>query len=315
MSLSYWKSLLLREIHVYKGFFKGSAGKESRKFVLNHLKGNFDKAKKIIFKQHLKRRKTLKFEFHLTTHCNLNCKCCDTFSSIAPDGFTPLEQVKNDVNRLKEISDDKIDTLILAGGEPLLHPHLSEIMNIIGINLPEVPNKQIITNAVLLQQQDDDFWTSCKKNNFKLFITKYPINLPYDKITEKAKEKGVDLEFYGITGSSLKNMRKIPINIEGSENAKNSFKKCTRANNCITLKDGKFYTCSLIPRIDIFNNFFSKNLIVSDNDYIDLYQAKNIEEILGFLCKPVSFCRYCSTSKPVFGLAWEKTKKSLDEWI
>ena len=40
--------------------------------------------------------------FHLTDHCNLNCRGCDNFSPLAPDTFTETEAFEADCRRMVE---------------------------------------------------------------------------------------------------------------------------------------------------------------------------------------------------------------------
>lgn len=54
---------------------------------------------------------------------------------------------------------------------------------------------------------------------------------------------------------------------------------------------------------------------VSENDYIDIYKARNIDEILDFLTKPMPFCRYCDFTNISFGRKWAVSEKKLSEWI
>jgi hypothetical protein len=54
---------------------------------------------------------------------------------------------------------------------------------------------------------------------------------------------------------------------------------------------------------------------ISENDYIDIYRARNMDEILDFLAKPVPFCRYCDFSNISFGRKWTVSKRKLSEWI
>jgi hypothetical protein len=54
---------------------------------------------------------------------------------------------------------------------------------------------------------------------------------------------------------------------------------------------------------------------IAENDYIDIYKAKNIDEILEFLAKSMPFCRYCDFSKISFGRKWEASGKKLSEWM
>lgn len=56
------------------------------------------------------------------------------------------------------------------------------------------------------------------------------------------------------------------------------------------------------------------DLQVGESDSIDIYKAKNIREVLKFLCKPIPFCRYCDMKGMSYGHKWQISKKDLKEW-
>jgi hypothetical protein len=163
-------------------------------------------------------------------------------------------------------------------------------------------------------KQPDSFWRCCNKNNIEISVTKYPIKLDFDKIIEKANEHDVKLTFMYDTDLLEKNMHHLPFDLNGGQNIKKSFGVCFFANYCITLKDGKLCTCGIPTTVHIFNERFGKNLEVSENDFIDIYKANDIDEILGFLCKPIPFCRYCDWKNIETRLPWRVSKKEISEW-
>lgn len=63
------------------------------------------------------------FEIHLVEHCNLKCKACDNYSSIAEEEYLDIENFENDMKRMRELFSG-IQLIRLLGGEPLLHPNL-----------------------------------------------------------------------------------------------------------------------------------------------------------------------------------------------
>ena len=264
--------------------------------------------------ERLKKREKLHLSIHLTDHCNLNCKGCDNFSCIADEKYHSVQSLENDFKRIYELAEGRINSISLLGGEPLLHPELISIMNNAGKYFSGA-SLSLVTNGILLLKQDKIFWETCRKNNIKVTITKYPINLPFDEITKKAKNYGAILQYKGDTEILTRQMHKIPINLNGTENNQNSFEMCYKSNTCITLDEGKIYTCATIPYIKYFNKYFGMDMKVSENDYIDIYSVKNAEEIFDFLCKPMPFCRYCKTKEPVYDIKWEVTKKQLSEWV
>lgn len=91
--------------------------------------------------------------------------------------------------------------------------------------------------------------------------------------------------------------------------------KCSHANNCIMLKDGWLYTCTVAPNIEHFNRKFGQTLYLSEKDSIDIYKAESIDEITKFLASPIPFCRYCNVNGREYDLEWGQSTKSISEWV
>jgi hypothetical protein len=179
-------------------------------------------------------------------------------------------------------------------------------------SLSRLPIIEIVTNGILFMKQEELFWKTCHENNILISITQYPINLNYNEIEEKAKNNNVDFRYYF---RGKKTMQKRPFDLEGRQNPEDNIKICHMANNCVQLRDGKLFTCVETAYISIFNEYFNKDLKVTDKDYIDIYKVKNKDEIFNFLNKPVPFCRYCNILGIEQELEWRKSKKEITEWI
>lgn len=264
-------------------------------------------------KKHNFIRDKLVFEIHLVEHCNLNCKGCDNFSPLAEKEFTDINIFNNDFKRLSEIFNNEAERILLLGGEPLLHPQINEFLSSARKYFPSA-KIELVTNGMLLLQQNDQFWKSCKDNNIVVMNTKYPINLDFDKIEKLAASNDVIFKYFGGTGEIQKTLFCLPMDLEGKQDVQKNFIKCHRANNCISLVDGKLFTCTIAPNIRHFNKYFNKNLIVSEHDYIDIYKAQSKQQILKFLSKPIPFCKYCNIEKTSGNLNWEVSKKDIKEW-
>lgn len=263
----------------------------------------------------LKKRKKLIFDFHLSNHCNLNCRGCEHFSSIAPAKFPDISSFENDCKRIGELFGNGIEYICFNGGEPLLNPNVNKFLDLARIYFHYSVPIYLLTNGILLSNQNREFWETCKRNNIELTITKYPIKLDFHKIQKMANDYGVSLGFFGSSGNRTKTMRKKSIDLNGKQNINRNFKSCYMSNECIQLYNGKLYTCAVVPYIDFFNEKFGKNLKVSSKDYIDIYKAANKDEILEFLCKPIPFCRYCDIKSTKHGLEWGTTAKEIGEWV
>lgn len=250
--------------------------------------------------------------FHLVDHCNLNCRCCDVCSPIADKRFVTLESFTNDIKRLQELTKQNIGTIILSGGEALLNPSIIEMMEVARNHFPN-SKIRLQSNGILLLDKDESFWKTLQKLNITITCTKYPIKLDYDLIQKTAEKYNLDFNYFN-NAEILKTSYHIPFNIDGTENPRENFINCFHANQCIGIHDGKIYTCSPAANAHHFNKYFNTNMVLEEADYIDIYKAKSIQEILAFLAEPIPFCKYCNVKGRTFGHEWGISKKEIEEW-
>jgi hypothetical protein len=59
---------------------------------------------------------------------------------------------------------------------------------------------------------------------------------------------------------------------------------------------------------------FGKNLEVTQDDYMDIYKAKDMDEIMNFLCRPMPFCLYCNKKGTIWDIGYGVSKKDIIEW-
>jgi MoaA/NifB/PqqE/SkfB family radical SAM enzyme len=271
-------------------------------------------------------KKELYFEVDLTQHCNLNCAYCFHYSPIAKEIYLDVDKYNNDLARLQLLCDGNVSHILLLGGEPLLHPKINEIMDITRRRFNKVTNIIIVTNGTLLTKQPSDFWDKAAFNNVWIAITPYPISINVDEIRKLAIKHGVTCGLYcggaTIKGFSAlemmsheKMMSKLSLDLKGSQDITQSFVHCGNSNACISLRDGKLYTCSILPHIEHLVEYFNLNLAVTEDDYIDIYKAQNKDELLNFLAKPVPFCRFCKTMSISGGHEWRVSTKKIEEWV
>jgi hypothetical protein len=147
--------------------------------------------------------------------------------------------------------------------------------------------------------------------------------LDIDGIKKLSATYGVPCGYFrpaaGICGFSCEtdegqDMYKFRLDLQGRQNTNRPFLRCIWFNNCFTLRDGKLYTCFMIAHIKHFNEFFNKTLPVTEQDYVDIYTAKNVDEILNSLAKPVPFCRFCDINGLTRGHKWDISTKNISEW-
>jgi len=246
-------------------------------------------------------------ETHLTDHCNLNCKGCSHFAPLVKgEAFTDIDIFKRDFSRFKQLFSD-IYEIRLIGGEPLLHPDLVTFCEFTRDLYPKA-NISVFTNGKLLLNMPDIFWNTCSKKNILIKLSYYPIDLPIDKIKQKAKAHHVRIKI----PKQIKQFSKL-LNINGNSDPYQSFKNCRAMLKCLFLGNGKLYSCSLPPHIHLFNEYFNRNIHTSKNDYINIFADIAPSDIIEFTNHPTPMCKWCITRRSY--MKWDKSKKKINEWI
>lgn len=265
-------------------------------------------------KKNFKKRDVMKIDIPIVEHCNLRCKGCTAFSPIAEEEFMDYGQYCKDMDRLAELTNHKLESVIYTGGEPLLHPGFNDFIRYARKLFPET-DINFMTNGVLIPLQKEEFWQTCHECGVTVRISKYPIKLDDKKINEIEEKYHVTFEWVGGKDVPDKKMWKYPIDTEGRVSLKNSFQMCSQINICIRMKNGRIYPCNTAACIEHFNKFFGKNIeLVPGKDYLELDKAKDIEEVFDFLITPPPICKYCNRAEVTFGHEWDVSKRDISEW-
>lgn len=254
----------------------------------------------------------LSFEVHLTEHCNLNCAGCDHFSPLAEPQFADIDNFTKDFERLSELFCGEAREIFLLGGEPLLNPNIEKFCFVARKCFCDAIIS-IVTNGILLSKMPESFWRTCRDQKITIRPTKYPIQIDYEKIEKIAKEYGVEF-IYMNDATQIKTMVHNVFDLKGLQDPRESFIDCSRANRCIYLADGKLYPCTIAPNIHHFNKFFGQQMVLSERDYINIYNAQSADEIFEFLSQPIPFCRYCSVKDAKLNQPWQVSQKRIEEW-
>ncbi len=259
----------------------------------------------------------LKFEVHVTEHCNLNCKQCAHFSPLAEESYIDVDQYTKDVNRLSELFDGEMSYILLLGGEPLLHPRLTELMEITRKAFP-VGRIRIVTNGILLPKMTDDFWESCKKWNVEISPSEYPIKFDYDEWSKKLKTQGVKYTTYSPARSTMYKIHPICPKRGGTDaSCRSNFFHCPDASRCVTLRDGRMYTCDIAAHAIHLKKHFNLDLPLSKRNSVDIYAVESGSELLEKLAHPIPFCQYCDVvvGENMIECDWAISRKDRYEWL
>jgi uncharacterized radical SAM superfamily Fe-S cluster-containing enzyme len=88
----------------------------------------------------------------ITAECNLRCPTCFTDSSPELTGVAPLADVLASLDTRLSRENDRIDVLMLSGGEPTLYPHLAELLTEVGQR--NIVRVLVNTNGVRIARDD-----------------------------------------------------------------------------------------------------------------------------------------------------------------
>lgn len=258
------------------------------------------------------RRTRLDFEVNIVDHCNLNCQCCNHFSPIAKPTFIDVEALGEDLERIKLLTGGDVGRIWLIGGEPLLHPEIVSVLYIARKVFPET-HITLDTNGILLPKQTEDFWRALRETNIELTLTKYPVPVDYDAINEIMDKENVTYA-YTLSSAVLKTTYHLPLNLQGALDGCANYIKCWHANECVTLRDGRIYTCPIAAHAHHFNKYFNEQLSEAKENSISIYEVDSIDEVLEFLKHPIPFCKHCNIDGYKYDLKWDTSKRDIREW-
>lgn len=251
---------------------------------------------------------------HLTDHCNLSCVRCSHFSPLAQkEFFTDLGEFEKDCRRLAELTEGDIDEFQLSGGEPLLHPEVAKFPYIVRKYLKKT-QIIIITNATRLRNMSEEFFQSCVDNQVNIWISQYPLGLPYEELRQELADRGIGVTF-GNTGNSKdkpKEMWGLPLKLVGGLDRQKNFDACLCMQYII--RHGRLYPCANSAYIDLFNNYFGKGLPGPEANGVDIYEVENLQELCQAISQPVPLCSYCDACNRMAPIPWRASRKTIEEW-
>lgn len=250
-------------------------------------------------------------EFHLVDSCNLRCAGCSHYSSLLNNLTYPnIEDIINDLTFLKDKVGNNLKWLRLLGGEPLMHPDISECLMKIRELFP-VTNISIVTNGLLLEKMEQKFYDVCLQFKIKIRITDYRIINLFPMIS-KLKNMGIYVDYY--KNVNIWHYQHIRL----TEGKIDCLKHCIYKKICNNYKNGKIYLCPHIAYIEYFNKYFNKDIKLDKTDYISLDDIDSFNELLEKIktAKPnfcYQYCNYYDKGHPING-KWKRTKKDINEF-
>lgn len=218
-----------------------------------------------------------------------------------------IESFENDMNRLSELFSN-VAKMRLLGGEPLLHPQISEFLKIAKKYFPNTELK-IATNGILIPTIKNEVLKTISCYEVIFDISLYP---PTQKIEQAIRQRLYDfgIRFY-ISELINKFQRRLlaePISV-----AENAWKKC-KTNNCFVLCEGKMSLCYAPQLAKMAEEKFGYHFYIGDA-IVDIHNKKwTGESLLKFIQRPHACCAYCGEPEM---LDWTVTlgKPDLYDWF
>ncbi len=176
----------------------------------------------------------------LTTRCSLNCKNCNNLMPLYKEPYhVDADTVISDIRKLL----DNVDTIIkfgLLGGEPMIYPELSRVLDVV-LESPKVMFADITTNATVLP----DSAMLKKFRHPKMFVEISNYGVKTQKVGEFAalmRENGIRYSVDKATswiapgGTELRG--------KDEDQLRREYNGCYSSRYCRTMLNGKMYLCA-----------------------------------------------------------------------
>ncbi len=232
------------------------------------------------------RIRTRSLEAHVVDHCNLTCaECCSLSPFLARWQVEPGDLAR-DLARAARVLAPRVFKLV--GGEPLLHPALVEIVEIVrASNI--APRISITTNGHLLARAPDALWDAVDAITISVYPKPALDPAEIAEITAHGERAGVELNWKHQNEFVVMD-RATPSTDLAVDTA--IYDACWIRERCHMVRDGRFYTCTRPVHFHAFHrgslDFTTDGIALDDGD--DL-----AARVLAYLERrdPLAACAHC----------------------
>lgn len=237
-------------------------------------------------------------------HCNLNCAYCGALSPLSEEYFVDINKFKNYMEKLSLlVPSNKFNRVHIAGGEPLLHP---DIIDIIIYTRKAYPTKEIelLTNGLLLDKMTDKFKKCIYDNNIVISVSDYNVLNNREKLLEDYNSFGIPLNF-----SSPKDIfYYFTYDLEGKQDKNQSLEYCKYCR-CLSVIEDKVYLCGTDFFIRRNLGPYLKTEISEEDSGESIYESNSYSDIIIKLLKkfPIDSCKFCKF--PIKEGKWKLSKE------
>jgi organic radical activating enzyme len=233
---------------------------------------------------------TKKLEINVVHHCNLVCRGCSHLSPHLPKYFISPDKLQFELSDLSRSC--RPESVHLIGGEPLLHPNLDKIIEVVR-NSGITKKIRIVTNGLLLPKMKDSFWESIEE----LHVSLYPVHQMKKKDLYVFKQQAkISATNFVLRYQDYFNESFLKVCNNDDTLVRRIYRTCSLPNKacCHTLFDGYYYKC---PR-SIFIPLAYKDRYIGDvvqNGIRILGNKRFAFDLVDYLSSddPLEACRYC----------------------
>lgn len=233
----------------------------------------------------------------INQRCSLKCKCCTSYMNEYPieeRKDIPLDRICDDIDRFFDAM-DSVGTVTVMGGEPFMHPQLSDIIQklLTKKNFGLVSIATSGTYPIKPEQLKglDDKRVNVSFSNYEHAITENQKKMMYQNI-EMIKNAGISYTV-GVTIPEW-SVPSTLYDLGDTEEAMIAKKAaCGQPPRCMQIKNGKLHPC------DFATALYSLNLGRYEMDYVDIEHADSKEtlkeSIRAFIDQPYyRTCGHCT---------------------
>ena len=288
----------------------GARASIMRRFYVKSAISHEDPMLRVLRRTFTRRRPTLyHLDFHVTDHCNLNCKGCEQFSCISTPVFADPAVFERDMARMAELFAG-IEQIYLMGGEPLLHKDLGAMVRSARSHFP-ASRLYVMSNGILVPRMGDTFWDDLRQEDCVLLCDQYPIGTDNDAIDRLGAEHGVKVEWVRPTEAFFK----VPVDPQGRCDPRESFERCRNVTNCALLTEGRLYPCGRAAYAHILAERFDiQGIEAVSADSVSIFDENDGDEIVDFLMSPIPWCAHCDFDS-YETYTWGRTERRAGEWL
>ncbi len=233
---------------------------------------------------------TWALEAHAVDHCNLRCVHCCTLSPRLAERFLDPRELERDLALAARVLRPAI--FKLTGGEPLLHPGLTELLDVArasGIS----PQLSLTTNGLLLERQPDALFERLERLTLSLYSSAPLPEGALERVEARCREHGLVLTVKRISRFARMD---APARLE-PEQAHQVHAACWLKVRCHMLRAGRFYACTRPPHLQqaLAARGLSLPLARQDGLALEGQAAALLSRLADYLerAEPLASCSFC----------------------